>query len=132
MRRSLRSWVDDARIRVNNIIGDWDDVRGGRGGGRRSFLTRLSGGWNQCSDEHIPAFTRDLASGGTKQLVILLLCLLCVFTIVHWMLLPASVNSLVPAPSLCASQVRHSQLPLPSFLFTNAHALDCKATHDVL
>jgi hypothetical protein len=47
-----------------------------------------------------------LAAGSQRNLIVLLVFLLCAFTVVHYLLQPPSDNlqNLVPAPSLCSSQ----------------------------
>ena len=105
---------------MNDVFGGWDEAQWKKvgGGGGKNFLVRIAEG---CYEE-TPAFTRALTAGGIKQAIIMMLCLLCAFTVVHWMLLPATSSSLVPAPSLCASQVEQESLTLSACEFPRAAA----------
>mmetsp|Transcript_13507 Transcript_13507/g.28796 ORF Transcript_13507/g.28796 Transcript_13507/m.28796 type:complete len:395 (-) Transcript_13507:92-1276(-) len=66
----------------------------------------LSRSTSDCCTEQLPSFVRGLAAGSQRNLIVLLVFLLCAFTIVHYLLQPPSdtMQNLVPAPSVCSSQ----------------------------
>jgi len=107
----LRGWTDSLRNAVNDYLGTWNEVsnRGsasGAAGTARGAVRSVGRFWGECRDEHIPTFAKGLAAGGVRQTIVLMLSVMCVFTVVHWSLSSAGAlrASLVPAPSLCASQ----------------------------
>ena len=76
----------------------------------RSSWNRLTGpickSFTDFFTEHLPYFVRGLAAGSHKNLILLLVFLLCAFTVVHYLLQPpgSSLENLVPAPALCSGQ----------------------------
>ena len=66
----------------------------------------ISRSTSECCTEQLPSFVRGLLAGSQRNLIVLLVFLLCSFTVVHYLLQPpsGSLGSLVPAPSLCSSQ----------------------------
>ena len=72
------------------------------------FAEPLLRSTSDCCTEQLPdgSFVRGLLAGSQRNLILMLLFLLCAFTIVHYLLQPpsGSLDNLVPAPSLCSSQ----------------------------
>jgi hypothetical protein len=94
---------------IGSTLHNWvEDMRGGDGEESSWFncMRRLGRSGKEMVDE-VPGFARAVAAGSMKHLIILMLLVLCAFSIVHWVVLKDAANlnaNMVPAPALCASQ----------------------------
>jgi len=96
--RSRRSWFSSLRNGIEDLQTNYLN---------NSTTERLSRRGKEFVDEHVPSFSRALAAGSTPHIALAMLVALTLFSIVHWVLQPPSTGmsqTLVPAPSLCASQ----------------------------